>query len=105
MERLQEAPHRSRARDPTRWGRLVSSLGRAGPWWAPPSAASRMFLHRLLGLYLRRSLSWFDSRAHVAPFGLYKQTSAPISGAIPETLNHILLMRIRASYQEKISTP
>jgi hypothetical protein len=64
-----------------------------------------MFLHRLLGLHLRHSLSRFDPMAHVTPSGLYKQTPAPLSGAIPETLIHILPMRIRASYQEKSSRP
>jgi hypothetical protein len=43
--------------------------------------------------------------AHVAPSGLYKQTPAPLPRAIPETLIHILHMRIKASYQEKISPP
>jgi hypothetical protein len=46
------------------------------------SAASRMFLHHLLGLHLRRPSSRFDPRAHVAPSGLYKQTLAPLPGGI-----------------------
>jgi hypothetical protein len=87
-------------------------VGPAGLPLRPPvpggphlSAASRMFIHRLLGLHLRYSLSRFDPMAHVAPSGLYKQPPAPLPGAIPETLIHIFLMRIRASYQDKISPP
>jgi hypothetical protein len=45
-----------------------------GPTCQP---ASRRFLHRILGLHLRRSLSPFDPRIHVVSSGLYKQAPAP----------------------------
>jgi hypothetical protein len=52
----------------------VCRLAPYGPTCQP---ASRKFLHRILGLHLRRSLSLFDPRVHVISSGLYKQAPAP----------------------------
>jgi hypothetical protein len=49
-----------------------------GPLWGPLLGAFRMFLHRLLGLHLRRSLSRFDPRAQIAPLGIYIQACTPL---------------------------
>ena len=54
-------------------------------------------------LHLRRSLSWFDPRAHDGCSGLYISALAPLPQQIPKTLIHIF--RIRDSNQEKISPP
>ena len=58
-----------------------------------------------LRMHLSRCLSRFDPRAHVGPSGLYILAPAPSLSRDPKTLIHILLMRIRASYQEKIRPP
>jgi hypothetical protein len=49
----------------------------AGTPWCPWPPSSRMFLHHLLGLHPRHSLSQFDPRAHVGPSGPYKETPSP----------------------------
>ena len=58
-----------------------------------------------LRVHLSRCLSRFDPRAHVGPSGLYILAPAPSLSRDPKTLIYILLMRIRASYQEKIRPP
>jgi hypothetical protein len=69
----QKTPHRSGPREDDRWGRLAPPPCRSIPYGAHLLGASRMFLHHLLGLHIRHSLSQFDPRAQIAPLGLYIQ--------------------------------
>jgi hypothetical protein len=48
---------------------------------APSPPSSGIFLHHLLRLHPRCSLSRFDPRAHVGPSRLYKKTPAPLPEA------------------------
>jgi hypothetical protein len=66
----QKTPHRSGPQEEDMWGRPAPPPCRPVPYGAYLLGASRMFLHRLLGLHLRHSLSRFDLRARIAPSGL-----------------------------------
>jgi hypothetical protein len=68
--RLQEATPRGRAPEATWWDRPAPPRCRSASSGGPRLSASGMFLHRLSRPHLRRSLSWFDPRARVAPSGL-----------------------------------
>jgi hypothetical protein len=70
-------PHHNGPREDAKWDRPALPPCRPVPYGAHLSGASRMFLHCLLGLHVRRSLSRFDPRAHVAPPGLYIQATPP----------------------------
>jgi hypothetical protein len=69
----QKTPYHSGPREDARWDRLAPPPCHPVPYGVHLLGASKMFLHRLLGLHLRRSLSRFDPRARVAPPGLQIQ--------------------------------
>jgi hypothetical protein len=73
----QKTPHYSGPREDDVWGRPAPPPYRLVPCGAYLSRASRIFLHRLPRLHLRRSLNQFDPRAHIAPPGLYIQACTP----------------------------
>ena len=101
--RVQKTNHRSGAQPTAMWGCLAYRWGRSAPVGPTYQPALYVGSPPPLSMHLRCCLSRFDPRAHVGPLGLYIPAPAPLPQEIPKTLIHILLMRIRASYQEKIS--